>query len=64
EEDIHLRMLVWEALKSEEERLVTKQEVWSILEAVFFEERNFVWQPLPNIGLKTLFKIVGNSLLS
>ena len=64
EEDIHLKMLVWEALKTKEGRLVTKQELWRILEAVFFEEGNFVWQPLPNIGLKKLFKIVGNSLLS
>ncbi len=56
-------MLVWEALKTKEGRLVTKQELWRILEAVFFKEGNFVWQPLPNIGLKKLFKIVGNNLL-
>ncbi|CAM3022580.1 competence protein CoiA [Enterococcus faecalis] len=64
EEDIHLKMLVWEALKTKEGRLVTKQELWRILEASFLEEGNFIWQPLPNIGLKKLFKIVGNSLLS
>ncbi|NSS18051.1 competence protein ComA, partial [Enterococcus faecalis] len=63
EEDIHLKMLVWEALKTKEGRLVTKQELWRILEAIFLEEGNFVWQPLPNIGLKKLFKIVGNNLL-
>lgn len=63
EEDIHLKMLVWEALKTKEGRLVTKQELWRILEASFLEEGNFIWQPLPNIGLKKLFKIVGNSLL-
>ena len=57
-------MLVWEALKIKEGRLVTKQELWRILEASFLEEGNFIWQPLPNIGLKKLFKIVGNSLLS
>ncbi len=56
-------MLVWEALKTKEGRLVTKQELWRILEAIFLEEGNFVWQPLPNIGLKKLFKIVGNNLL-
>ncbi|MGC3809607.1 competence protein ComA, partial [Enterococcus faecalis] len=44
--------------------LVTKEELWRILVAVFFEDGNFVWQPLPNIGLKKLFNIVGNSLLS
>ena len=32
------------------------------LGSYFLEEGNFVWQPLPNIGLKA-FKIVGNNLL-
>lgn len=56
-------MLVWEALKIEEGHLVTKQELWRILEAIFWEEGNFVWQPLPNISLEKLFKIAGNNLL-
>ena len=64
EEDIHLKMLVWEALKTKEGYLVTKQELWRILEVSFLEEGNFIWQPLPNIDLKKIFKIVGNRLLS
>ena len=54
-------MLVWEALKPK--KAFSDQTGTMAYLGLFFEEGNFVWQPLPNIGLKA-FKIVGNSLLS
>ena len=48
--------------KTEEERLVTKQELWRILEAIF-GRRELCLAATAEYWLKKLFKIVGNNLL-
>ena len=49
-------MLVWEALKTEEERLVTKQELWRILEAIF-GRRELCLAATAEYWLKKLLKL-------